>query len=200
MPRGSEPKAVVINDPKAIRALAHPARLRAIEALFGNGEALTATQLADLEGISPSAMSYHLRSLERFGIVRRDEDAVDGRERPWRRAGASLHVSPSGPGNARASSNATDVLIATAMERDRERLSAAQQRAGREGEALPLDRVLRYLRSSLLVTPEEASALVAKFDELVEPFLEENRPDAPDSLCRLHVSWIVTADERRPGV
>jgi DNA-binding transcriptional ArsR family regulator len=82
---------VKLTDPKAIRALAHPARLAVIEELYA-GRELTATECAEIGGLSPSAMSYHLRSLERVGIVERAEAGADGRERPWRAAGERLEV------------------------------------------------------------------------------------------------------------
>jgi len=45
---------VVLTDPRAIRALAHPARLAIIEAL-GPGEELTATELAAVTGLARPA-------------------------------------------------------------------------------------------------------------------------------------------------
>jgi DNA-binding transcriptional ArsR family regulator len=80
---------IVLTDPKSIRAIAHPARLKVIDHLF-QGNVSTSTELAELTGLSASAMSYHLRSLEKWGIVARVDDAADGRERPWRQAGSGL--------------------------------------------------------------------------------------------------------------
>ena len=54
---------VMLTDPRAIKALAHPARLAVIDELFA-GRQLTATECAEIAGLSPSAMSYHLRALE----------------------------------------------------------------------------------------------------------------------------------------
>lgn len=85
---------IELSDPQAIRALAHPARLAVIEQLFSGGTELTATECAELAGLSPSAMSYHLRSLEKAGIVERAESTGDGRERPWRAAGGYIHIKP----------------------------------------------------------------------------------------------------------
>jgi DNA-binding transcriptional ArsR family regulator len=87
-------RPVVIEDPKAIKALAHPARLAVIDELYA-GRELTATECADIAGLSPSAMSYHLRALERAGLIERAESQGDGRERPWRAKGTSLTVSSS---------------------------------------------------------------------------------------------------------
>jgi len=82
---------VVLSDPRAIRAMAHPARIAVIDRLFA-GEVLTATECAAITGMSPSAMSYHLRALERWGLVARVQGAADARERPWRALGRSISL------------------------------------------------------------------------------------------------------------
>jgi len=84
-------RPVELTDPRAIRALAHAARLAVIEELY-SGRELTATECAAIAGVSPSTMSYHLRSLEKAGIVERAEPTTDARERPWRRAGTYLKI------------------------------------------------------------------------------------------------------------
>lgn len=86
------PSELRITDPRALRALAHPARQKVITELF-SGEVLTATEAARLCGLTPSAMSYHLRALEKWGIVERDESA-DGRERPWRATANAINITP----------------------------------------------------------------------------------------------------------
>lgn len=74
---------VRFEDPRSIRALAHPARLAIIDAL-ATGEELTATQCAALTGLSPSATAYHLKLLERYGFAETAPSRPDRRERPWR--------------------------------------------------------------------------------------------------------------------
>ena len=77
-------KPVTLTDPKQMRALAHPARIAILRHLALEGPA-TATECAAIAGLSPSACSYHLRALARYGFVEEDHSAaVDGRERPWR--------------------------------------------------------------------------------------------------------------------
>lgn len=93
--RGSEPddrRQVVISDPQAIRALAHEARLETLEELYASQSTRTATELASRCGLSPSAMSYHLRALEKYGFVERSPSEGDGRERRWKASGYSLLV------------------------------------------------------------------------------------------------------------
>jgi DNA-binding transcriptional ArsR family regulator len=70
-----------ITDPHALRALAHPLRLRLLEELAIAGP-LTATELAERVGESPANCSWHLRQLARFGYI--DEaPGGTGRQRPW---------------------------------------------------------------------------------------------------------------------
>ncbi|WP_446666678.1 ArsR/SmtB family transcription factor [Flexivirga sp. B27] len=87
----TERRTLTLTDPRAIRVLAHEVRQQLMDELSG-GEVLTATEAAKRCGITPSAMSYHLRAMERWGIVERVESA-DGRERPWRMAAESIKIS-----------------------------------------------------------------------------------------------------------
>ncbi len=90
MPRAAD---VTITDPRILKALAHPARQTLI-ALLDAGEVFTATEVAERVGLSPSAVSHHLRQLEKFGLAVRAPAARDGRERPWRAASGALNLLP----------------------------------------------------------------------------------------------------------
>ncbi|MGZ8632129.1 MAG: helix-turn-helix domain-containing protein [Actinomycetota bacterium] len=73
-----------LTDPRQMRALAHPLRLRLLGILRLDGPA-TASALAQDVGESPALVSYHLRTLGRHGFVHEDPElARDGRERWWR--------------------------------------------------------------------------------------------------------------------
>jgi DNA-binding transcriptional ArsR family regulator len=73
-----------ITDPRMLRALAHPARVKILTFLATEGPA-TATECAAVAGLSPSACSYHLRALAQYGFVEEDlASAQDARQRPWR--------------------------------------------------------------------------------------------------------------------
>jgi DNA-binding transcriptional ArsR family regulator len=71
-----------MKDPRALVALAHPARLRLMEELTLSGPA-TATELGERVGESPANCSWHLRQLARYGFVEEAGGGV-GRQRPWR--------------------------------------------------------------------------------------------------------------------
>lgn len=90
-PAGSGDR-VNISDARAIRALAHAVRLKVIEELFDTQQPATATELAQRHGLTPSAMSYHLRALEKWGFVKRSANQGDGRERHWQAAAGRLDV------------------------------------------------------------------------------------------------------------
>lgn len=69
--------------PEALKAYAHPLRVRMIRHLNDHGPA-TATTLAQALGESTGQTSYHLRQLARHGLVEEDTARGTGRERWWR--------------------------------------------------------------------------------------------------------------------
>jgi Helix-turn-helix domain len=71
-----------LGDAKALRAYAHPVRMKLIVALRTRG-ALTATQAGRLLGESSGTCSFHLRQLAKYGLVE-ETGAGSGREKPWR--------------------------------------------------------------------------------------------------------------------
>ncbi|MFT4283738.1 MAG: helix-turn-helix domain-containing protein [Protaetiibacter sp.] len=73
----------------ALRALAHPLRVRILDELSAYGP-LTASGLAERLGESSGATSYHLRQLEKHGLVREDVARGDRRERWWERRPGSI--------------------------------------------------------------------------------------------------------------
>ena len=60
--------------------------------LIRNRTVRSATELAQRHGLTPSAMSYHLRALEKWGFVKRSANQGDGRERHWQAAAGRLDV------------------------------------------------------------------------------------------------------------
>ncbi|MGJ9402964.1 ArsR/SmtB family transcription factor [Arthrobacter sp. KK5.5] len=121
---------VVISDPQAIRALAHEARLEVLEELFASQSTRTATELASRCNLTPSAMSYHLRALEKYGYVERAANEGDGRERRWKAAGDQLVV-----GSLSGSSAAKNAFLNVQLNAFRERLSAEIERRDIERKA-----------------------------------------------------------------
>jgi DNA-binding transcriptional ArsR family regulator len=72
----------LLDDPVAIRALAHPLRLELMSVTGHAGQITTADAAREL-GISHGLASHHLRQLAKYGFVQQ-VGGKDRRERPWR--------------------------------------------------------------------------------------------------------------------
>src|SRR6202044_4226332 len=71
-----------ITDAQTLRALAHPVRIAIFEQLAFGG-AMTATEIGQQIGESPTTCSFHLRQLAKYGFVE-EAGGGKGRARPWR--------------------------------------------------------------------------------------------------------------------
>jgi streptomycin 6-kinase len=76
------PALRTVTDARTLRALAHPVRIALLEELIVNG-AMTATEVGERIGESPTTCSFHLRQLARYGFVE-EAGGGKGRARPWR--------------------------------------------------------------------------------------------------------------------
>ncbi len=155
-------REVRLVDAQAIRAVAHEARQLVIDVLYSEQRPYTATQLAELTGLSPSAMSYHLRALERWGVVDRAEDSGDARNRPWRASGTLITIT----GQGAAVEAAQDVLFGATTEALRRRMDRTR--------TLPADERKRYIglaTGELWLTDEQ----VADFSLLLQRATAELR-------------------------
>ncbi|MEV0688654.1 winged helix-turn-helix domain-containing protein [Streptomyces sp. NPDC050388] len=79
---GSQDPQLHSLDARSLRGLAHPLRMRLLNALRHGGPA-TASQLAAKLGESSGATSYHLRQLAAHGFVEDAPERGKGRERWW---------------------------------------------------------------------------------------------------------------------
>ncbi|PJE93780.1 transcriptional regulator [Streptomyces carminius] len=84
--------SVRVLDPRSLRALAHPLRIRILGALREYGPA-TASRLADRLGESSGATSYHLRQLAAYGFTEEDTGRGTARERWWKAVHRGTQVS-----------------------------------------------------------------------------------------------------------
>lgn len=85
---------VYVNDPSALRALAHPLRLRILGSLRSDGPQSVGS-LAKTLAVAPGSVSYHVGTLEKHGFVTEaPELARDGRERWWRATAEATAFDP----------------------------------------------------------------------------------------------------------
>ena len=80
--RPATPGLRTVTDARTLRALAHPVRIALLEELIVGGP-LTATEVGERIGESPTTCSFHLRQLARYGFVE-EAGGGKGRARPWR--------------------------------------------------------------------------------------------------------------------
>jgi DNA-binding transcriptional ArsR family regulator len=80
-----------VTDARTMRALAHPVRIALVEALSLGG-AMTATEVGERIGESPTTCSFHLRQLAKYGWVE-EAGGGKGRARPWRIAAIGFSLS-----------------------------------------------------------------------------------------------------------
>ncbi|MEO9248748.1 helix-turn-helix domain-containing protein [Citricoccus nitrophenolicus] len=78
-------------DVQTMKAFAHPLRMAMYSRLTDVGSA-TATALAQHLQESTGQTSYHLRQLEKLGLVEEDTSRGSGRERWWKPLGYRMHV------------------------------------------------------------------------------------------------------------
>lgn len=163
--RSKEPTRIVLNDPRSMRAYAHPLRLRLVALLRRLGPH-TATQAAEALGETVPNCSFHLRQLAKYGFVERVEGA-DNRERPWRAAQMATswdNDSPQ-PEMRAAADHLTGVMLNRYME------MAGAWLSWRERDSAAWRAVTGIADQTLHVTPEELTAVTARIDEVLRPYV-----------------------------
>ncbi|WP_083977122.1 winged helix-turn-helix domain-containing protein [Kitasatospora azatica] len=76
-------------DPRSLRALAHPLRMRILDQLTDQGPS-TSARLAEQLGENTGTVSWHLRHLAEHGFIEEEEGRGTKRERWWRRISPKL--------------------------------------------------------------------------------------------------------------
>lgn len=130
----AEGEAYKTHDPRVLRAIAHPVRVRILHELNATGPSRAADLAQDL-AIPANQASFHLRQLAKYGlVVEAPEEARDRRDRVWKVVsdqGIQLELSemdkaPGGPAavdvwseNSRRFSHAVvDAIYASARQED----------------------------------------------------------------------------------
>jgi hypothetical protein len=158
------PTALSLRDPRALRAYAHPLRMRLVGLLRVHGQ-LTATEAGRLLGESSGTCSFHLRQLAKYGVV--EEVDVPGRAKPWRATAQLTNWSEDDPDPqvAEAARVLTDAIGERYAEIIREWL-------GRRDAEPPAWRRAAWFGDLLLhLTPTELERLGAQLQELTAPYV-----------------------------
>lgn len=176
----------VVNDTAAMRALAHPDRLSTLLYLM-SAPSRTATECADEIGITPSACSYHLRELERFGYAERVDSAGDGRTRPWKASAVGFSIGQD-TSDASPAARAARHAVSRAELIENQRLMNRYLEAAEELDTTWTE-ASDFHNFELLVSPDELIDLNAQIAELLSSFRAPIRSDPPEDSAAVHVIY-----------
>ncbi len=174
-PAGDEPR--LINEASVMRAMAHPARMTILQHLGSDGPA-TATECAELVGLSPSATSYHLRALARAGLIEQAPGRGDARERVWRSmVGAHGYTVMADRDAAPDVKAAENELIESFM--SWENLRVRQYLARRTEEPEEWWDLAAFRETAVVLTADELREITDAISELLGRYRKRDRPNPP---------------------
>ena len=181
---GTPGNPIALTDPHMMRALAHPARIAIWQHLGLEGPA-TATECAAVAGLSPSACSYHLRTLAKYGFVEEDRlHSADGRERPWRAKIVAFHVLDGpGPPAVRDAARLLNASVLASVEELRESYRDRESQYPEEWQA-----ALGANYDVMHVTPDELNHLRLRLIELFGEYRRLSRDERPPGARRVQVA------------
>jgi DNA-binding transcriptional ArsR family regulator len=170
-PRGKG-QYVKITDPERMKALAHPARMAVFDFLAGRKvegfDGATATEIAEVAGMTPSAMSYHLRTLAKAGFIEEAPSRGDARERVWRMKihSFSIAAEPDAPESHQVIERTMGEVFREQQERNFSRW------LDRRADFPELREVGLTQQGHVRLTTEEASEFVRRYMELEQEYVD----------------------------
>jgi DNA-binding transcriptional ArsR family regulator len=185
-------RQIELRDPRALRALAHPIRIRLLGELRREGP-LTASDAGRRIGESSGSASYHLRQLARYGLVE-EAPGARGRERPWR--ATALYTSWPNVADDDDLAEAAQAFERFVLGRYLERLERWFDR--RASEPVEWQEAASYGDSLVYLTVEELAELRDALQALAEPYVERmsDRAARPSGARPVALLQIAFPDER----
>lgn len=187
-------------DVAALKALAHPLRIRLLEMLSRYG-AQTASSLAGRLGESSGSTSYHLRQLARHQLVREVEGRGTARERWWERPPGPLVVATPELATSPATRTAAR-LVAREFEYGRAEALAAFMNHGVDLLEPEWSEAAIISTSSLHLTAAQLREVSGRAERYVRALAEEyrNEPGAEGTRpVQLHLNVFPLIDGRIDG-
>ncbi|OYC95224.1 winged helix-turn-helix domain-containing protein [Microbacterium sp. Yaish 1] len=162
-------------DSGALRALAHPVRVRLYDILSQQGPQ-TASSLAAMTGESSGSTSYHLRALAKHDLIREIPDRGTARERWWERPSGG--VSFPGPDALRtpAGRAATQVVMGEFLDRRHEQLMRFVGTTLRD-ELDPWAENALITSATVSLTVEQLGEVNARIQRVIDDVVDEYRVD-----------------------
>ncbi len=177
-----------LTDARALRAYAHPVRMKLVGLLRTEGP-LTATRAGELLGESSGTCSFHLRQLAKYGLVE-EAGGGTGREKPWRATTTSTdwdRVADT-PELSAATGMLNTMVAEGYFEQLMRWLEASQDEPAEWQDAAMLgDRILYLTADELTELGRKVRELTdAYFERLVKP---ELRPEGARLVSYLHIAF-----------
>ncbi|MDZ8201888.1 helix-turn-helix domain-containing protein [Microbacterium sp. SSW1-59] len=160
-------------DAGALRALAHPLRVRIYDILSQYGPQ-TASTLAEHLGESSGSTSYHLRALARHALIQECADRGSGRERWWERPVGG--VSFTRPAGARTPSerSATQLVMSEFFRHRQDRLLDFVMRS-EEAEEDDWSKGAMVSTATARLTPEQLEELSGRIMAIIDETVDRHR-------------------------
>ncbi|GAA1990287.1 helix-turn-helix domain-containing protein [Microbacterium pumilum] len=160
-------------DSGALRALAHPLRVRIYDILSQYGPQ-TASSLAERLGESSGSTSYHLRALAKHDLIREAEDRGTGRERWWERPiGGVSFASPAAMATPAGRAATQVVMNEFLRNRNDQLLDFVNRGIGGEDEMWQEGTLVSTATARL--NPEQAKTLALKIMALIDEAVDNHR-------------------------
>ena len=174
-----------VTDPVALRALAHPLRVRLLR-LVREHRPVTNAELAALVGESTASVSYHLSVLARHGFVEPDPTpGATRRHKPWRTTYDSMRMTSTEVGATPLESPGGGALAA--MLTDDRSVQDAYLSAPSAPEGSVLDAAIFQI-SRVVLDAERAEELAAAVSDLIARYRREGDPGEGEA--RFAVSFV----------
>jgi DNA-binding transcriptional ArsR family regulator len=174
-------------DLASLRALAHPLRVQLFDQLATYGS-FTASGLAGRLNESSGATSYHLRQLEKHGLVREVEGKGSGRERWWERVPGSIVIGSEATSATPAGRAAADALF-------RQRRYLEEQLLGDYASRSPDELTREWRNASTMstinvpLTAQQLSELSGKVMDLLDIYVRDYRDQTTPGARPVHVTF-----------
>ena len=160
-------------DTGALRALAHPLRVRIYDMLSQYGPQ-TASSLAEKLGESSGSTSYHLRALAKHDLIREIDDRGTGRERWWERPVGGISFANADAMKTPAGRAATQIVMTEFFRNRNEQLlrfvNDGIQSAGTQWETGTL-----ISTATARLTPQQSKELSTKIMALIDDAVDTYR-------------------------
>lgn len=170
---GREGRQDRILDVGALRALAHPLRVKIYDILSQYG-AQTASSLAERLGESSGSTSYHLRALAKHDLIQEVADRGSGRERWWERPVGGVSFSNPEAIKTPAGRAATQLVMSEFLRQRQEQLLEFSER-GLTAEDAEWQDASMISTATARLTPEQSKELARKIMALIDDAVDNYR-------------------------